>query len=226
MPAYDNNKHTQTTDDFVCGLARAPVTQKNAAQKNTWVGSIARCVLRAVGWKIHFQALPQSHGVIVVHPHTSNWDFVLGLLYKWSTGLSFHFWIKDNATRVPLLGHWIRAVGGVGINRKSAHGVVEDTIATMRQQASFWLAITPEGTRSRTNGWRTGFYHIWHNSACPLGLAYIDYGKKEIGVLDYVLSSGDIQADFDALARYYQGRTGYRPTQAAPVQPYQKNNLN
>lgn len=217
-----SSQHQYAMPHSVYGLQPAPVTIPAIPPSHTVSARISRRILQLMGWKLHYQALPQAHGVMVVYPHTSNWDFVMGLLYKWSTGMSFYFWIKDSATRIPLLGRWIEAVGGVGINRKAAHGVVESTIATMQQRDFFWLVITPEGTRSYTNGWRTGFYHLWHNSACPLGLAYIDYGKKEMGVTDYVLSSGNMQADFAALAQYYAGRSGYHPTQAAPVQPYKK----
>lgn len=224
--AQPHRSHLQDTTHTVYGLLRAPITIPPSPKPKTWGSRISRRLLHGMGWKLHHQPVPQTHGLMVVYPHTSNWDFVMGLLYKWSTGMSFYFWIKDSATRIPLLGRWIRLVGGIGINRNAAHGVVENTIATMRQRSFLWLVITPEGTRSYTNGWRTGFYHVWKNSACPLGLAYIDYGKKELGVLDYVLSSGDMQADFAALAQYYAERSGHQQDQAAPVQPYQKNKAN
>ncbi len=208
--------------DRVYGLLRAPITTSYFAPKPTLISRIANYLLNAMGWKIHYQAPPQNHGLIIFYPHTSNWDFVIGILYKWSTGLPLHFWIKDNAINTPILGSFIRSVGGIGINRRAPKGVVKTTINAMQQQDFFWLAVAPEGTRSYSNGWRTGFYHVWNNSACPLGLAYMDYGKREIGVLDYVLNSGNMQADFAALEKYYQGRTGYHVKQAAPVQPYQK----
>ena len=94
--------------------------------------------------------------------------------------------------------------------------------AKMRRADFFWLVVAPEGTRSYTNGWRTGFYHLWRAADCPLGLAYIDYAHKQIGVQHYVRCSGDMEADFAALARYYEGRTGYHPEKAAPVRPYER----
>ena len=208
-------------DTPLYGLQRAPLPAGGPVHLPA--GSrFAAALLRWLGWQSHFSPLPGTHGLLVVYPHTSNWDFPLGLLYKWSNGMPFRFWIKDSAMRLPLMGAWIRKVGGVSINRKAAHGVVETTIKEMRSSPFFWLVVAPEGTRSYSNGWRTGFYHLWQASGCPLGLAYIDYGKKEIGVRDYVLCSGQMQADFAALAQYYADRTGYHPEQAAPVQPYQK----
>jgi hypothetical protein len=183
---------------------------------------LAAWCLKVLGWRNDFPGLPDPRGLLVVYPHTSNWDFPLGLLYKWSHGLPFRFWIKDSATRLPVIGRWIRWVGGVAINRKAAHGVVEQTMQQMREADFFWLAVAPEGTRSYTNGWRTGFYHLWRAADCPLGLAYFDYGHKQIGVQHYVRCSGDMEADFAALARYYERRTGYHPEKAAPVRPYER----
>ena len=183
---------------------------------------LAALILRLLGWRTVYTPPPGPKSVVPVYPHTSNWDFPMGLLYKWSHGLPFRFWIKDSATRLPVIGPWIRWVGGVAINRKAAHGVVEQTIEEMRRADFFWLVVAPEGTRSYTNGWRTGFYHLWRAADCPLGLAYIDYAHKQIGVQHYVRCSGDMEADFAALARYYEGRTGYHPEKAAPVRPYER----
>ena len=92
----------------------------------------------------------------------------------------------------------------------------------MRQADFFWLVVAPEGTRSKTNGWRTGFYHLWRASDCPLGLTYIDFGKKEVGVQHFARCSGDMEADFAGLAHYYADRTGYRHDNAAPVRPFER----
>ena len=183
---------------------------------------LARSILRWLGWKPIFNGLPEMRGLLVVYPHTSNWDFPVGLLYKWAAGVPFRFWIKDSVVKVPVLGNWIRAVGGVAINRRAAHGVVEETVAQMRQADFFWLVVAPEGTRSKTNGWRTGFYHLWRASDCPLGLTYIDFGKKEVGVQHFARCSGDMEADFAGLAHYYADRTGYRHDNAAPVRPFER----
>ncbi len=154
-------------DTPLYGLQRAPLPAGGPVHLPA--GSrFAAALLRWLGWQSHFSPLPGTHGLLVVYPHTSNWDFPLGLLYKWSNGMPFRFWIKDSAMRLPLMGAWIRKVGGVSINRKAAHGVVETTIKEMRSSPFFWLVVAPEGTRSYSNGWRTGFYHLWQASGCPL----------------------------------------------------------
>lgn len=212
----------ETAPDTVCGLRRA--TSPASGPVRLPRGSrLATRVLSWFGWRNEFAPLPEAHGLYIVYPHTSNWDFILGLLYKWSHGMPFKFWIKDSATRLPLIGPWIRWVGGVPINRSAAYGVVEQTQHQMHASAFFWLVVAPEGTRSYTPGWRTGFYHLWRTLDCPLGLAYIDYGARQLGVTDYVRCSGDMEADFAAIARYYAGRQGCHPDQQSPIVPLERH---
>ncbi len=212
---------TQPGQDL-SGLQVFPMPPGGPIRPGRGIG-LARAVLRMLGWKNHYIGLPAAQGVFVVYPHTSNFDFLLGLLFKWANGLPFRFWIKDSVIKLPVLGPWIRWLGGVAINRRAAHGVVEQTMHAMSHASFFWLAVTPEGTRSLTDGWRTGFYHLWRAADCPLGLAYIDYGKREIGVRHFVRCSGDMAADFAGLARYYDGRQGYHPEKAGPVRPHERN---
>ena len=84
--------------------------------------TLARALLRLAGWRILFDGLPAAQGVAIVYPHTSNWDFVVGLLAKWGIGIPVTFWGKDSLFRIPLLGRWMRWVGGVPVDRASAHG--------------------------------------------------------------------------------------------------------
>lgn len=182
---------------------------------------LARALLRLAGWRLSFDGLPGRQGLIVAYPHTSNWDFVVGLLAKWAFGLPLRFWAKDSLFDVPLFGAWLRWLGGVRVQRNSSAGLVADTIAQMRaaQQRGdfFWLALAPEGTRSLTEGWRSGFYHVAVQTGLPVGLAYLDFGSKHIGVDSFVILGGDPQADFALIAAAYEGRRGRRAGLAAPV---------
>ncbi|HRI17919.1 MAG TPA: 1-acyl-sn-glycerol-3-phosphate acyltransferase, partial [Burkholderiaceae bacterium] len=112
---------------------------------------LARALLRLAGWRVLFDGLPAAQGVAIVYPHTSNWDFVVGLLAKWSIGIPVNFWGKDSLFRIPLFGRWVRWVGGVPVDRTHASGVVGSMAASLREareQGRFqWLALAPEGTR-------------------------------------------------------------------------------
>ena len=85
---------------------------------------LARALLRLAGWRVRFDGLPASQGVAIVYPHTSNWDFPLGILAKWSIGIPVSFWGKDALCKLPLFGRWLRWLGGVPVDRSSHHGIV------------------------------------------------------------------------------------------------------
>jgi 1-acyl-sn-glycerol-3-phosphate acyltransferase len=183
--------------------------------------ALARALLRAIGWRLEFHGLPARQGVVIVYPHTSNWDFPLGLLTKWALGFPVHFWGKDSLFRVPLFGRWMRWIGGVPVDRGSPGGVVEQMVERLRlareRDEFFWLALAPEGTRSYTDHWRSGFYRVALGSGVPLGLAYFDFDTRVIGFDRFILLGGDAGADMAAIASHVAHRRGKRPHLAAPV---------
>ena len=183
--------------------------------------ALARALLRLAGWRLDFQGLPGPQGVIFVHPHTSNWDFVVGILAKWALGLELRFWAKDSLFRLPLFGAWLRFLGGVAVARDSRRGLVGDTVARLAEARargeSFWLAVAPEGTRSRVTGWRSGAYHVAVQAGVPAGLAYFDFATRTVGLTRFALLSGDAVADFALIAEAYAGKRGKRPELASPV---------
>ena len=182
---------------------------------------IATALLRLGGWRVHFDGLPAAQGVMVIYPHTSNWDFVVGILAKWAIGVPLHFWSKDSLFRVPVFGRWLRACGGVPVDRSHPQGIVPEMVSHMRDCKSagafYWLAITPEGTRSARPGWRTGFYRVAFQAGVPVGLASFDYGRREVRITDFITLTGDESADLARIAAVYAGVRGMRPSQAAPV---------
>ena len=184
--------------------------------------AVARAILRCFGWRLQFDGLPAQQGVILVYPHTSNWDFVIGVLAKWGLGLQIRYWGKDSLFKVPLLGRWARWIGGIPLDRHHKHGVVGHTVAAMLQARErgelFWLAAAPEGTRSLTPGWRSGAYQVAVQAGVPAGLAYFDVPTRTVGLTHFVQLTGDVEADFAALRAVYAGKQGFRPALASPVQ--------
>ena len=187
---------------------------------------IARFILRSLGWTHRFEGFPNLQGVVVVYPHTSNWDFVIGILIKWSTGIEAHFWGKDTLFKVPLLGPWIRWLGGIPIHRQSSNGVVGQTIEHLHrcqeQGQLFWLAVAPEGTRSKTPGWRTGFYQVALGAGVPIGVARFDWKSKVLDLTHFFQPTGDMDADFEQMASVLKGAVGARPELAGPIQAWVK----
>jgi 1-acyl-sn-glycerol-3-phosphate acyltransferase len=182
---------------------------------------VARALLGLGGWTVDFDGLPARQGVAIVVPHTSNWDFVVGVLAKWGIGIPVTFWAKDTLFRVPLFGRWLRWLGGVPVDRRAPHGVVGEMIERMRaarERGEFlWLALTPEGTRANVPGWRSGFYQVTLGAAVPLGLVHLDYGRRRVGFGAFVRLSGEPAVDLAGIAAHYGGVKGRRPELAAPI---------
>ncbi len=182
---------------------------------------LAAAVLRLAGWQVRFNGLPARQGVAIVYPHTSNWDFVIGLLAKWSIGIPVTFWGKDSLFRVPLFGRWLRWVGGHPVDRSSPNGIVgqmarELTEAKARDEF-MWLALAPEGTRQVQDSWRSGFYHVALRANVPLALGYFDFAERVVSVEKFIMLSGDLEQDIRCVAEYLAHRVGKRPVDAAPV---------
>ncbi len=185
--------------------------------------ALARGVLRLFGWRVRFEGgLPARQGVVIAYPHTSNWDFVWGILAKWAIGWPLTFWGKDTLFKVPVFGAWLRWLGGIPVDRTSAQGVVAqmaERLCVARDEGEFlWLALAPEGTRSATPGWRSGFYQVALQADVPLAIAYFDYANREVGVDSFWQLSGDRAQDIATIAQQLQGRAhGRRPGQMSPI---------
>jgi 1-acyl-sn-glycerol-3-phosphate acyltransferase len=179
-----------------------------------WLGAT---LLAAAGWKVVLAQPVPARCVVIFYPHTSNWDTAVGLCVKFMTGLAFRFAGKDSLFRVPFLGPLLVRWGGVPVNRRERTGFIDQMEGEFRRNEVFRLAIAPEGTRSRTDYWKSGFYHLARAAAVPLALAYIDYPGREIGIGAYVELTGDRTADMDRLRTFYEGRRGRHPQNQSPI---------
>jgi 1-acyl-sn-glycerol-3-phosphate acyltransferase len=183
----------------------------------------AAWLVKLMGWTIEFDGLPAKQGVLIGYPHTSNWDFITMMPVKWALGLPVQFFAKESLFRIPLFGRWIRFIGAVPIDRSSPKGVVGEMVDALRQHKQndelLWIGLSPEGTRKRTNGWRSGFYQLALGADVPLLMLHMDYGKKVAKVNDFMHLSGDVQADYTHIAKVYEGVKGFHASQAAPICP-------
>lgn len=182
----------------------------------TWGQRTATRLLNLIGWKFYFKPLPGPHGIAVVYPHTSNWDFWIGLLAKWAVGMQFRWLAKDSLFRGPM-GAIMRYWGGVAVDRSAPQGAIMRLAQTMHASKWFWLAITPEGTRSYRPHWKSGFYRIAMAAQVPVLLVALDYGKKVVNVTHTLTLSGDEAADMAAIADYYKDVHALYPDKAAPI---------
>ena len=182
----------------------------------SWPAHLCRAILHAMGWRVIMDLPRVDKVVIVFYPHTSNWDFVIGLLAKFGIGVPVTWAGKDNLFRWPLRGFWGR-LGGIPVNRREHTGFVAQMTAEFARRQTMMLAIAPEGTRRRTEHWKSGAYRVALAAGVPLGLAFIDFRTREVGVGGLVYPSGDPEADFSKLRAFYSGKTARHPAQAGPV---------
>lgn len=173
-------------------------------------------MLRACGWTLRFVPPPTPKSVVIFYPHTSNWDFPIGLLARNATGLRVSWVGKHTLFRWPLAG-LMRRLGGIPIDRSARAGLVEALTAEFAQRESFHVAIAPEGTRGRSEHWRTGFYRRALAAQVPVGLGFLDYPRREIGIEQWLPMTGDADADLARIAAAYAGRQGQNPAQQTPI---------
>jgi 1-acyl-sn-glycerol-3-phosphate acyltransferase len=181
---------------------------------------LALRLLTAIGWRAHFKPFPGPHGVIIVYPHTSNWDFPIAILFKWAVGVPIRWLGKEalfNGVGGFFMGRIMRRLGGQPIERNASSGAIERLGQTIQNADWYWLAIAPEGTRDYRPHWRTGFYHIAMAAKVPLAMAFIDYKRRELGVVDFLDLSGDIERDMEQIRAFFAGREGLHPELAAPI---------
>jgi 1-acyl-sn-glycerol-3-phosphate acyltransferase len=171
---------------------------------------ISRALLRLLGWRRNIPADLPLRCVMIVYPHTSNWDFPMGLLCKWASGMQVSYLGKDSLFRSPL-GWLFRATGGIPVDRANPKSLVPDLIARFAQASTLRLAIAPEGTRAYVPALKSGFYRIAVGAKVPLVLATIDFGSKRIGVLETLSLSGREADDLPKIAAAYAAVKGYTP---------------
>ena len=138
-------------------------------------------ILKVLGWKID-KHTPEGVDkcVVVMGPHTSNWDFVIGRLAFASYGVNGRFLIKKELFFFPL-GWFLKAIGGIPVDRKSKNNMTECATAQFEENDKMFMVFTPEGTRSYNPNWKKGFYYIALKANVPIIPVAFDFGKKEVG---------------------------------------------
>ena len=195
----------------------APGDRLEPAHLPTVRQRLALRVLHLFGWRMLYRPLPGPRGIVVVYPHTSNWDFLIGLVSKWAMDLPFRWLAKDSMFRLPVLGSWFRWLGGQPVDRSAPQGMIRAQAQRMHAEEWYWLVITPEGTRGYRPVWKSGFYHLALEARVPLVLVSLDYPNKVLDFTRHLWLTGDQEQDLAAIRAAYAGREGKHPENAAPI---------
>jgi 1-acyl-sn-glycerol-3-phosphate acyltransferase len=158
--------------------------------------------MRLFGWDIEGELPNAPKFVFAVAPHTSNWDFPIGVLSMLAFGVQMSWLGKHSIFFFPV-APILRWLGGEPVDRSASHGVVGEAIERFRTREQWVLGIAPEGTRKRTDRWRTGFYRIAAGAGVPICPVWIDFSRRRLGLGPLVWTTDDEAADFAKLGGFF-----------------------
>lgn len=170
--------------------------------------AIYKRILRWLGWSISGKFDPEiSKSVIIVAPHTSWYDFILGLLARGIIGLEMHFVGKKELFVFPF-AYYFSWMGGEPLDRRGGLNTVNSIVTIFQRRDVFRLAIAPEGTRRSVKEWKSGFYYIALGANVPVIPVVFDYGSRQIVLHDAIYPTGDYTGDVAFLRSLYRGARG------------------
>ena len=177
---------------------------------------LARWLLRLNGWQLS-GARPQcDHYVLIAAPHTSNWDFPLMLMFAAAFDIKVT-WMAKHSLFYPPIGWIMRAMGGMPIIRNKNQNVVSAMVAAFKVVPHLVLVVPTEGTRERSDFWKSGFYHIARQAGVPIVPSFLDYGGKRGGFGPALAVTGEVREDMQYFRDFYSGMLGKFPDQFGPV---------
>ena len=177
---------------------------------------LARRLLSLVGWRSEGTPPEPHRFVLIAAHHTSNWDLPLMLLMAMQHRVSIHWLGKQELFRGPM-GWVLRQLGGVPVDRAKPSQLVANLAGLFAERTQFVLAVPPEGTRSHSDHWKSGFHRIAEAAGVPIVCSYLDYSTKVGGFGPQIVPSGDRSGDMDQIRAFYADKRGRYPDQASEI---------
>jgi 1-acyl-sn-glycerol-3-phosphate acyltransferase len=208
MPALGAPRHA--------GVVNVPTLAPTVASRgNAITRTLARLAMRLSGWRFAGADFPtEPKFVLIVAPHTSNWDFIVGVMAMYAIGLRGTFLGKDSLFRFPL-GLLMRFLGGFPVDRTSKNDVVTQTVELVHRLEKVIIVLSPEGTRKLTERWRTGFYWIAHKAGIPICPVSFDFSRKEVRLFPLFTPTGDVDRDLPRLREHFSPEMAFDPSKYA-----------
>jgi 1-acyl-sn-glycerol-3-phosphate acyltransferase len=178
--------------------------------------SFAQIVLKIIGWKVDPVIPDCKKYILIAVPHTSNWDLPLMLIISMVIGVKLH-WVSKDTLFKGVFGSYLRWLGGIPVNRRLRTNFSEQVIEVFNKAKELIIVIAPEGTRSRAEHWKTGFYHIACGAKIPISFGFLDYGKKIGGIGPLFYPNGNIEQDFEVIRKFYKNMIGKIPENSGPI---------
>jgi len=185
--------------------------------------AIGRSILRLTRWKFEGEIPNLRKAVYVGAPHTSNWDFPVALTYLVATGIRMSWMGKHTFVNGFLKSFW-HYMGGIPIDRRASHGVVGEMVMQFNKRTDLLLGLAPEGTRSKVERWKMGFYHIAKGAEVPIVPIKLDYGRKLITIGSPIEAVEDVEVVKKQLSEFYMGAIAQHPQNYTPILPLEEHN--
>lgn len=163
-----------------------------------------------LGWQLEGQLPDAPQFIMIVGPHTSNWDFVLGIIARGALNTRIHF-LGKHQLFLPPWGWIFRALGGSPVDRRKHNNLVDAAAQLFKHDPDYKLALAPEGTRSPVTRWKTGFYHIAKKAQVPIVLVGFDFSRKTVVLHPAINTGDDIKHDMEQILSFYRAIKGRHP---------------
>ncbi len=196
-------------------VSPSQIPQVFRAYRPRFIQFLARLLLKIFGWKVdgNIPEMQENENlVLIAAPHTSNWDGIFGFAAILGLDVKISYFGKYTLFKKPILGRFLKYMGGIPVNKnKPGSGLVKEAIANIEKLKGTLIAMAPEGTRSKTERWRTGFLRIAEAVDAKIFVAAFDFKTKRIVLDKFFQPSDDMQKDLENLKIYYQQFTGKIP---------------
>jgi 1-acyl-sn-glycerol-3-phosphate acyltransferase len=191
-----------------------PTLPPNVTPRNRrLLKALGRFGMRVMRWDIAGEIPDLPKFVLVVAPHTSNWDFIVALLADLAIDMDAA-WMGKHTIFVGPVGRWLRGLGGIPVVRHAAHNVVSQMADEFARRERLILAITPEGTRKRVARWKTGYWHIAHQAGVPILPVGLDFARRQVVIGQPMPTSDSHEHDEAALKAFFRTITPRHPRRA------------
>ncbi|WP_153912928.1 lysophospholipid acyltransferase family protein [Shewanella sp. TC10] len=181
-------------------------------------GKISLWLLKIMGWQFEGNVSADGQFIMVVGPHTSNWDFIIGIIARSALGMNIHF-LGKHQLFIPPWGWFFKWLGGSPVDRRKNNNMVDAAVQLFETNSQYKLALAPEGTRSAVTRWKTGFYHIAVKAKVPIVTVGLDFARKTIVLNTPMNTSDDMTTDMNAIMDFFRGITGHHPKVIPAYEP-------
>ena len=175
------------------------------------IKKLASFIFHSLGWRTKGEIPAEiKKYIILAAPHTSNWDFLYGVLFFLMKGIPMKFFIKKEWYVFPL-NYLFKSLGGIPVNRSKNQNLTDEIAAVFEDYEELALLVPAEGTRSYNPNWKKGFYYISKKANIPIILGYVDYENKIGGIGPVFHTTDDVEKDIEAIKEFYRGIKGKFP---------------